>query len=279
MNYTTLAAAKAELKADTTADDNTLRNYIRIVSSRIDEMMGTPRRPYFAPYLEQRKYRIVPRRIDSYNNVFWLDNDPLLAFSAVLWGTTDRTSTSELYTDINEVARGLRLTNSSSTWYSTETPPVFVKVTGTWGWHEDWSNAWDAVDTVQADINASVTSVTVADVDGADLDGYTPRISAGNLIRMGSEYCEVTATNTTTNVVTIKRGVHGTTAAAHLAGVSAEVYRVDDRIKRVATRQASLLYARRGAYQVETLDGVGVVTYPQDLLAELRATLQGFQYA
>jgi hypothetical protein len=42
---------------------------------------------------------------------------------------------------------------------------------------------------------------------------------------------------------------------------------------RAVTRQAALLYTRRGAFQVETLDGVGAITYPQDLIAELQVTL------
>jgi hypothetical protein len=279
-NYCTQDDVTAELKADSsaTADLARIRNYIRTVSKRIDELMGSRRRPFFAPYIEQRKFLINGWRIDSWNNVFWLDNSPLLAFTAVLWGTTDRTSVSELYTDRNEINRGLRLTTSTSSWYSSELPPVFVKVTGTWGWHEDWDNAFDAVDTLQANINATVLTLTVADADGADLEGYTPRFSPGNFIQIGTEWMEVTAVNTTTNVLTVRRGRNGSTAAAHTSGDDVEVYQVDIRIRRACIRQAAMLYARRGAFQVETVDGVGAVTFPQDQLAELKATLQGFMY-
>ena len=39
-----------------------------------------------------------------------------------------------------------------------------------------------------------------------------------------------------------------------------------------------MLYARRGAYEQQTITDVGVVTYPADLVAELRGVLQGYQF-
>lgn len=278
MSYCTLAQAKTELNASNTVDDNKLRRNIETVSRRIDNLMGYPRRPYFAPYIEQRGYTISNDRVSTLAGTFWL-RDPLLAFSAVLRQTTSVTSLVELYNSGNGVADSLRFTSSSYSWYPTDNDLVRkVFVTGTWGWHSDYANAWEAVDALAAGINASVTSITVADADGADLDGFTPRFSPGNLIQIGSEWMMVNAVNTTTNALTVRRGVNGSTAASHLISAAVSTYHVDDRISRITARQAALLYARIGAFQVETLDGVGVVTYPQDLLAELRATLQDFAY-
>jgi hypothetical protein len=239
--------------------------------------MGSSRIPFFLPTTATRKYLIRGDRIDSYLNLFLL-KDHILAFSAVTRGGETITANVELYADYNQVATQLRLTDDGISWYSTSTAPQFVQVTGVFGWHEDYTNAFDAVDEIQANINATVTSLTVADVDGADLDGVTPRISAGNYIKINSEIMLVTATNTTTNVCAVRRGQLGTTAAAHTANDDVSTYRVDERIRRVAARQAALLYARKGAFQVETLDGVGVVTYPQDLLMELQASLTEFVY-
>lgn len=278
MSYCTLAQAKTELNASNTVDDNKLRRNIETVSRRIDNLLGYPRRPYFAPYIEQRGFTISNDRVSTLAGTFWL-RDPLLAFSAVLRQTTSVTSLVELYNSGNGVADSLRFTSSSYSWYPTDNDLVRkVFVTGTWGWHSDYANAWEAVDALAAGINASVTSITVADADGADLDGFTPRFSPGNLIQIGSEWMMVNAVNTTTNALTVRRGVNGSTAASHLISAAVSTYHVDDRISRITARQAALLYARIGAFQVETLDGVGVVTYPQDLLMELRATLQDFAY-
>lgn len=276
--YCTLDEAKAELKATTNLDDDLLRQYILMTSRRIDAVMGSPRRPFFAPYTEQRRFPIDNYRIDNYNNVYWLRRF-ILSFSAVTRGSDTLTTSVELYTPDDSVAEALHLTDSGITWYSDETPPQFILVTGVWGWHEDYANAYAHVDDLAANVaTTTATTVTVADADGADLDGFTPRFSPGNLIQVGTELMEVTAVNTTTNVLTVKRGVNGTTAATHTATDDVNVYLVDERIKRITMRQAGLLYARKGAYQVETLDGVGVITYPQDLLAELRNVLTEFQY-
>lgn len=81
-NYCTLAEVKAELKATTTTDDSDVRRSMRQVSARIDALMGTPRRPFFAPYTEQRKFPIISTRIDSFYNVYWL-RQHILSVSAV----------------------------------------------------------------------------------------------------------------------------------------------------------------------------------------------------
>jgi hypothetical protein len=279
-NYCTLDDTQRQLKSQQTATAplEDVRTAIRVVSSRIDEVMGSFRKPFFAPRLEQRQYRINANRINTGDGVFWL-REHILAFTEVLWGTSDITSKVELYTDGNEVRTGLRLTNEGESWYSSESPPVFVKVTGTWGYHPDWANAWDSVDTIQdaAGITASATTVTVVDADGEDLNNLTPRFSPGNLIAIGSEYMDVT--KVAANVLTIRRGRNGTTAAAHANGAAISTFQVDDRIRRIASRQSGLFVARRGGWQVETLDGVGAITYPQDLMPELRNALAEFVYA
>lgn len=279
-NYTTLDRCKEELKASSTIDDSDLFRYIIQASQRVDSTMGTARRPYFAPYTEQRQYPIETSRVDSYDNTFDL-REHILAYTEVLRQTTDVTARVELYQWQNEVAQMLRLTNCSDNWYynCNRNQPYKIYVTGTWGWHPDYANAFDSVDTVQNNpLTAAATSITVADADGTDLWGFTPRFSPGNLIKIEDELIDVIAVNTSTDVLTVRRGRNGTTAAAHVQTTAISTYQVDERIQRIATRQATLLYARRGAYQVETLDGVGVITYPQDLLSELKGVLQEFQY-
>jgi hypothetical protein len=153
-----------------------------------------------------------------------------------------------------------------------------IKVTGIWGIHNNYSGAWVKYDDLAADINASVTSLTVADSDGADPWGFTPRFSPGSFLRIGTEYILVTAVNNTTNVLTVRRGVNGSTAAAHSTNDDVEVWQVEEPIRRVCIRQSGLLYTRRASYQVETVEGAGTVSYPQDLLFELQGTLNGYVY-
>jgi hypothetical protein len=283
-NYCTLSDAREEMNANTTIEDSQLRRNIAQVSKRIDAVMGSPRRPYFAPYTEQRRYTISDYRVDSWNNTFWMD-DHILSVSNVLRNGEDITSNAEIYSADERVADSLRITNRTTSWYSncngsSDYPPYVVLVTGVWGWHEDYDNAFDSVDTIQdvGGISASDTTITVTDVDGENLDGFTPRLSPGNLIKIESELMDVLETDTTLDTITVRRARNGTTAAIHANGTAIEVYMVDERVRRIAARQAALLHARVGAFQVETLDGVGVVTYPQDLLTELKNSLTEFQY-
>lgn len=286
-DYCTLADVRAELKGDSTdtSYDQRIRQYIRQVSRRVDATMGKPQRPFFAPYTEQRKYVVDNTRVDSWLNTFLL-RDFILSVTAVVRGSTTITSSVELYQPENRVAQALRITDWNYSWYggdcssSTSTPPTYLYVTGVWGWHEDYSNAWAKVDDVLdvGGINATTTAITVADADGTDLDGFTPRFSPGHLIKIDSEFMDVTAVNTTTNILTVRRAVNGSTAAAHALNADISTFQVDERIRRACIRQSALMVARKGAFQVETLDGVGVVSYPQDLLSELRGVLTEFQY-
>lgn len=282
MYYCTLDEAKDELKASGTIDDNKLLRFIRQVSRRIDKIMGNRAgRPYFAPYLEARKFRMDGRHLDSYRNTLLLRGaPPLLSITSVTADGTDVSSVVEGYPQGDPFFRLIRITSSGDPWasYINSDDPPYAVVTGVWGYHSDYANAWLAVDALAAGQAAGDSNLTVADVDGADPYGITPRISVGALLKLDSEFELVTATNTSTNVVTITRGQQGTTAAAHALAADVAVFQVEDPIRRVVARQAALMYARIGAFQVETVDGVGAVSYPQDLLHELEATLTEYQY-
>lgn len=274
--YTTLANAKGELKATTTKDDAYLQRLIQVVSTRVDGIMSVSRvRPYFAPYIETRSLPITPRKINSYSNLFSLKPFRLLALDTVTLLDADNsqsiTDITELYRTFTPTIDYLRITDQGTSWYQRLAycrPPYRVEVRGTWGYNTDYANAWEAITTITADVlNTTDTTITV---DSASA------ISPGALLRINDEFMGVTAVSGVT--VSVKRGVNGSTAATHASGASVDVYAVDFRIDHEVARQVGLLYSRRGAYSVETLDGVGVVTYPRDLLASLRVTLTEVMY-
>jgi hypothetical protein len=202
----------------------------------------------------------------------------ILSLTSVGVNGTDITSNARLYPPTYVPTKQIQL-NSATNWFSYCTPSnsfdtTTATIAGVWGYNSDYLQAWQAVDVITtAGINSSVTSFTVADVDGVDVYGVTPRISAGNYILIDSEVMLVTATDTATNTVTVKRGVLGTTASAHLIGASVSTYEVEPTISRVVNRQVGAMYARRGAYDAITIDAVGAITYPPDLLPELKAVV------
>lgn len=276
--YCTLAEARDELNATAnTASDNALLRQVLTVSRRIDRIMnGLSDQPYFLPRIKAEKVLIDPRHINSAENSLLLRGlPPLLAITSVTADGTDVTSVVEGFPQGEPLIRKLRITSSGQSWYSylNTRDPGYVVITGIWGCHSDYSNAWSQVDTLAAEQSAVAGSFTVSDADGADAYGITPRFSPGALIKIGSEFQLVTAVNTTTNVVTASRGQLGSTAVLHAISSLVYVWQVEDPIKRIAARQAALMVARKGAFQVETVDGVGTVSYPQDLLRELTDVL------
>lgn len=275
--YATLARAKRELKATTTQDDDILLENVADVSARIDDLLDPRRRrPYFTPYVETRRIPVTRRTVNSVDSTLALGAaNPLLEITAVTLGGATITANVTAFPSDLEVIRTLRYDPASGTrsWYDayanqTAYAPAFAVVAGVWGYHRDYANAWAEATTLGGDVTASATSVTVASASA---------ISPGALLRVNSEYLTVTAV--ASNVLTVRRGVNGTTPATHTSGDGVDVWAVELPIARVVARQAGLLYARRGAYEVTEADGMGGQTvYPRDLLAELSATLTGYQY-
>ena len=283
MFYATLAEVRAELKADSTVGDSLVVTYLRQISERLDrEFMAV--RPVFGPWIEQREFLVEPTRIDSYYNTFRFV-DPLLALTAaeVAGDTLTVGTTVEAWPTLRTPYRLLRIMDCGCSWYShctSDCAPPMVKITGTWGYHRNWDDAFPEVDTVQdaLGINATVTTLTVADVDGTDEWGQTPRISTGNLLLIGTEYLEVTATNTVANTATVRRGRNGSTAAAHANGVAVAVFRPEDPIRRLVIRMAAKSYAKRGAFEATEVTDLGTITYPADWLMEARNIMQEYAY-
>lgn len=281
--YCTLNEAQTELKAaPDAAGDARLLDYIDIVSRRIDMLFAQGRRPYFAPWQGELSRRVHPRYIDSREGTINLGNW-LLEFSAVTLNSSAITTVVQTWPDSHKPVKHLQWTdNCRRTWYEqcSDCQTRYVKVTGTWGMNRDYDNAWLKYDDVTdgGGINATVTTITVADADGKDPFGDVPRFSAGQLIRVDDEYMDVLDTNATANTLTVLRGVNGTTAAAHANGADIDVYQVDHIVRRATARQAAMLVARRGAFQQEEFDGARVTSYPPDLLTELADIVMAYQY-
>lgn len=276
--YATLAQCRAELKADTTVSDELLRKYIYQASARIDSMAGA--RDYYAPYVRTRSIPVNAMNVSSYTNTYQL-NQNLLSLSGVTLNGATLTNVEAYPLDITPYS-ALHLTGCcGASWYdwcNASCGIATITVNGTWGFRRDYSTAWEAVDTLGANITSSATSLTVADIDGMDSWGFVPRISAGNLIRIDDEMMYVNSTVTGTNTATVKRGVNGTTAAAHTMTTAVYVFYPEETINRVITRQADFYFARRGAYEASSINEIGIITFPQDTLLEFRNAVQELQY-
>lgn len=282
--YCTLAFAKSELdtsKTSKTKDDDQILDYIEDTSQRIDGLLQPVRklkkRPFFAPYIESRSVKIRVHNVNSGDETIDLGMF-LLELTTVLAGTQNVTS------KVIAIPAGfapfdqLQInTGDCETWYTLETSPAIrrrhpnpLTITGIWGWHEDWSNAWIATSKVAA---AGITTTTQTTFDVTADQGQL--FSPGHMLLVGTEYMEIVSISTDT--LTVKRGFNGSTAAIHAGSAVVAILDIPDDIQRITARHASALYARKGSFEAQQLTQVGVVQYPQDLLMEMNNTLNTYR--
>lgn len=185
---------------------------------------------------------------NSYNrNTLFLGQD-LLVLNSITWNGTALSATD------------YRTTPTNSTPYQTITINPFsglvpdlsdfsngIVISGIWGYVPSISQAWQTVESIAGTLTSSATSITVASASAYEVLQY---------IRIDSEYMQVTARNTTTQVLTVTRGVLGTTATSHSNPYTIAKFIPHQGVQMVASRMVAWLLANRGGIaQTQWLDG------------------------
>lgn len=240
--YASLAQLKAALAISSVTDEALLTACLRNASRLIDQ---ATKRTFFP--------ELATRFVDgSGSDRLWLPQPLLEAREVALSGDGGRTYTA-LADDDWWASNGqqwgvtpfqLLVLAPSGRYGSWWRGPRTVRITGWWGWRPDYAGAWeDAADAVQdASLSAVATQVTVTNSAGADALGLTPRFSAGNLIRIDDEVCEVTGTTSTK--LTVTRGQNGTTAATHAQGAAITRWRPFEPVEQASLTQAARFFKR-----------------------------------
>jgi hypothetical protein len=255
--------AESKITGELSADDKAyLYTLIEQASGRLETVeLKTLLEPRVATY-----YHDALRTPVSPNGTTLTLRFPLVELTSVVLGDgTDATTSVQLRPRGTSPALMLAMTTSLYHFYQlggNTLPYEAIAVSGQWCYHPDWANAWAAVDTLDASINSTATTLT---------PDNNNTLSAGMLIRIGTEYLRVTEAHDHT--ATVIRGVNGTTAANHTAGTVISAFQPAAVIRRVATRWVSYLWSRRAAFEQTSFDGVAQVTYPTDLPAELKSVL------
>ncbi len=283
--YAWLDDVKADLAiatATTTYDGHLVRELER-ASRMVDGLTGWR----FYPRLATRYFDISSGNSEiRWDRTLYLP-EPLLVLTGIYMSDDDGlTYATTLASDDYYTARGgnyeaypwteivLSQNGDYDYWYSGERS---VKITGTWGYREDYANAWeDSLDTTALAVNASQTTVTVADANGANQWGLTPRFQVGQLLRIDSEYFTVTGSNTTTNVLTVVRACNGTTAATHNASVRIDIWRPQE-LAANSTRVQAVRWFKRAQQAFQDVSAaleMGQLTYAQELDPDIRSMLK-----
>ena len=288
-SYTTLEQMRVEAvsQAGTEPTDATklatyyanLTQYGITASGVIDRLKNTT----FAPLVASRVTDRTNDRVISSSKMFL--GQPLLELTSVtLPDDTTPTVGTDIRAELVSVSpkRWLKMMTTSYSFNTTSGTLVDdITVTGVWGWHSDYDNAWiSSGDTVKdaAGISASETTITVTDVDGAGGLGFTPRFSAGNLIKIESEYCSIVSTNTTTQTMVVVRGVRGSTAASHALGTAISVFVPDDAIIRATTKLAVFMYTARGSAAQVSFETIRTNPNNVTALSEVLTLLDNYQF-
>lgn len=158
-------------------------------------------------------------------------------------------------------------------------------VTGVWGYHDEWADAWqDSTDVVKdaAGIDASVTSIEVADVDGNDINGLPFRFKEQQLIRIESEYMWITDMDRgSPQSLTVRRGMNGSTAAAHALDTQIDTFVPMNDVRLAMRTLVTFLYERKdsiGTQDDRPMAGPdGVLVLPHTLPKEVTGILKAYK--
>ena len=293
MTLTTLARVQAEKKGTEAGKaigtDQQIMSYIRTVSSRI-QGFGFE----FEPYYQVRDISGTGSNIDSNLATLHLA-DPLLEpltlsvnGISVAYGTDILPYPNDNQTPIWALRIAKPRSGPLRSWYpynlgNCDQFIENISLGGFWGMRTDYPTLgfFDSGATCPA-LTASQAVFAAASTNGPDLYNRLPLFSPGNLLRIDNELLEVMAVavpDASHVTLTVRRGLRGTVAVTHNLGAPILIFEPEEDIVGCATRQAALLLARQAAFEVITTGPNGVsISYPSDLLAEVRATVQRFIY-
>lgn len=282
----TLIQVRRESKVDPdTKVDQALDNYLLAAMRHIDARIQEIQEQDYEPRRKTKRFDALGFHITDDNRSLNLGNNPLLEVVSIVNGLNQTLTAYDRPTNIgdyflpgnNSPYLDIQLSRSSNkSWSSFNNEWVeAIGITGIWGYRSRYEEAWVSANDVVQDnpLTSGATSLTVADADGADVFGVTPRFSIGQLLRIESEYLEVTGVNTTTNVLTVRRGVRGTTAVAHVQSTPISLWTPEPAINRAALKWAGYLYFRRGAYEQVKVEGDTRTEFPPDAPEEVQNIL------
>lgn len=283
VDYETLKEHMLSVKGATLATDNdaNLKRFCLGATSMFNEFADRYFVPERATYtFDHPTYDL--RQID-------LDKDllELLGFTTENGATTIptadfllRAGKSSNFTPYDNV----RLSRASDYSFSYEDDPEEANaITGIWGYHDDWANAWEnSGDTVRDDpLGAAATTITASDVAGEDINGLPIRFRVQQLIKIEDEYLFITGKNKTNNKLTVRRGVNGTTAAQHAQDTPIYIYRPMPALVQAMWTFVAYLERRRAGVGTDSdrplATAQGILVLPPRLPDEVQRALEHFR--
>lgn len=251
--YATLEETKDQIDKTSATDDEHLLSLLSVSSRLIDSITNRK----FYPEL-----KTIYLNMAQGKDMVWLRDNILevtdLQISDDNGETYTSLASSEYFLtngiDFEEPHQAILLNpNGDQGWFY---PGIrAVKVTGIFGYHDNYSNAWlDTGDTVQDNpMTDSQSSLLVSDIDGLDSLSLYSRFSLGDLLKIESEYLGLTSIDTGTNTATVLRNQNGSVAAEHVQNTTIYKWSVHPTVKQACVMQTIRLWKRaESAFQDST---------------------------
>lgn len=237
--YSTVSAVKTAQGISGTTDDVILLGFVREATAMIEDLSGKKFYPRIKTYL-----------FDTPEDPYELMLDRELLSLTTLTNGDGTVITSDYYRlyPLREDAKWMiRLVGGMYCFMpSVETYGLAdISVAGVWGYVKNYSDAWEDTTTLSTAISStSATSVTVP----------TGKLKAGMLIKVDDEWIYISSVSvSTTDTITIVRGVNGSTAATHDSGEKVYVWNPGREISGLCTKTAAALYKLKNNPMGETI--------------------------
>jgi len=260
--YATLAEFKAQKTIDTTDanDDAFIEGLLKSASRFIDAQTGFS----FVPYVETR-YFDVPRETSIDKRLIGVGLDLLEVLTVVNGDGVTIPSTEYSLRPRNKSPHyGIRLVDNSTYYWATDgagDSHDVIAITGVWGYHNRYPQAWLLGSTANEELDASETGYTVSS---------GTLFAVGDLVRFDNEIGYVSAV--ATNDLTITRGENYSTATTHLTSINVYNWKVQEDIKQACLQLTNSVYQKRygqNATGSATITAMGVVIRPEGMPSEV----------
>lgn len=268
LEYQNYVTARGQTITTDATDDAVIESLLRSVSRFVDEQTGR----YFFPRVETRYYDVPDGTALDVRSLV-VDGDLLEVITLVNGdGVTIASSEYTLRPRNQSPYLYIRLKDSSTYYWASNSASDLhdvIAVTGIWGFHNRYSDAWELGSTLAEALDTTET--------GTDVTSGTSFL-IGDVIRFGDELAYVS--NKLTNTLTNTRGENGSTAAAHDSGENVYIWRYMESLKAAVLETTLQSYKRRfgtSGTNVATITGAGVVLAPKDIPTVMHDFIQAYR--
>ena len=258
-DYITVETVKAFADATGVSDD---AQYLQMIqqASREIELIG---RRVFYPYIAALKY-------DTPDDDTLLLSDDLLSITSLKNGDGSTLTSSDyiaypsnrtpIYKIVNIGTIGWLLDSLGRKYNA-------IEIAGVYGYIEHYADSWG--------LTGATLSAAIADASTTSATCTTGKVKAGDLIQIETEWIYVSAvTISTSDTLTMIRGVNGSAAAAHSINTAISRYSVHPSIQSVCKRAVIAYNKLRSNPLGETIVADGITyTTPRDVAKYIRSQM------